>query len=204
MSECSHTTGTSRYGTWILRQFRLLFDSFRFADLLSVSSDVHPWSALLCITDNDLPHTDPLDPPVKSVEIEFRSIDDSAVHGCPNEYHVQYQGLQLDPGDTHVLRRMNPDDGVAVEQRWLRGPFHSINSFRSDGMRPASYATRIHIPIPLSLFAGRECRYFTLKAKVLFENWEVPYTVAHSGTVKVSIEHLRKEIHMDGRRSLDV
>lgn len=180
--------------------------------------DVYAWPALLCITDNHLDYTDIEGPPVKYVELNFSNIDDTSVQAssspsssATHDYHVTYDGLHVETDVPHKLLCLDPEGGIGVEGRWVRGPFTDESHISSARLElppsfacTASWATRIFVPIPASLFKGRECRYFKLKAKVGFEGWDGRTTVAHSGTVKVSIEHLKKEVHMDGRRaSLD-
>ncbi len=66
----------------------------------------------------------------------------------------------------------------------------------------ASYLLKFYVPIPAKLFEGREYRKFNVKSKVVFGAWDLNTVVAHSGTVQITIEHLRKEVHMDGTKPL--
>lgn len=141
---------------------------------------------------------------MKFVDIEFHSVDDTPSPGR-HDYHIYYNGGHLKDAYARPEElRLDPEDGIRLQSIWHRGPYLDSDFPRALGS-DISYSTRMFVPIPASLFRGRECRYFKMKAKLTFEGCDVPLTVAHSGTVKISIEHLRKEVHMDGRRaSLDV
>lgn len=206
-----HEANVSFYMIW-----KLFISDFEF------HSDVHAWPALLCLKDHELDYTDLHGPPVKHIDIEFHSIDDTRVQPLSSsssshslsstvvhDYHAYYEGTQIEPDLLPSELVLDTIDGIGVEGHWVRGPLCSyripLPTTASDmSFTSASYGTRVFVPIPASLFTGRECRYFKLKAKVTFEDRDLPTTVAHSGTVKVSIEHLKKEVHMDGvRASLD-
>ncbi|THH30262.1 hypothetical protein EUX98_g3929 [Antrodiella citrinella] len=158
--------------------------------------DIYAWPAVLYLTDHQAEYPNFDRPPVRNIDVEFHSTEDTptvSVQPTSPDYHVHYQGTCVAPDTPPSLLGLSQDSGIAIESRWMLRP--------SDAPSASSYATRVFVPIPASLFKGRECRFFKLKAKVTFTTG----AVAHSGTVRVSVEHLRKEVHMDGRRaSLDV
>jgi len=168
-------------------------------------TDIYAWPAILCISDKDFKHTGfEQNPPVRHIDIEFHSVEEtSSDHDPSSEYFVKYVGHTIHaPLSPSQLPTLNPAHGICVESRWIWGPFPSEKL----GIRPpadTTYLIKFYVPIPASLFEGRECRKFKVKSKVEFGGWDFPMNVStYAGTEAVTIEHLRKEVHMDGRRPL--
>ncbi|KAL4249818.1 hypothetical protein ABKN59_006623 [Abortiporus biennis] len=179
------------------------------------SDEYYPWAGYLCISDKGykptgFQHT----PPIRNIDIEFHSVDEStSILKSPpsspdsssqstepsSEYTTRYEGKTLSPQSKNDLR-LDPENGICIENNWHFGPFSArdVDEFGIVLPPNSSYILKFFVPVPAKLFEGREYRKFILKSKVVFGRWYVDTVQGFSGVEVVTIEHLKREVLMDG------
>ncbi|KAI0783420.1 hypothetical protein C8Q75DRAFT_810751 [Abortiporus biennis] len=179
------------------------------------SDEYYPWAGYLCISDKGykptgFQHT----PPIRNIDIEFHSVDESTsiLKSPPSspdsssqstepspEYTTRYEGKTVSPQSKNDLR-LDPENGICIENNWHFGPFSARDVEQFGIVLPPSpsYILKFFVPVPAKLFEGREYRKFKLKSKVVFGRWNVDTVQGFSGVEVVTIEHLKREVLMDG------
>ncbi|KAH9941013.1 hypothetical protein B0H21DRAFT_557622 [Amylocystis lapponica] len=190
--ECDAQLEQDRFGVYLNPRKRqtVLWDL--------AESDFYAWPGILYVTDAEpYPSPAPAPVPVQRLEIEWRTVNLDEVPGVPfdddtelAQHHPDYVATLC--GQTlrrsQVATRLDPRRGICTEPRWR----YVAPEQTAHGMG-AVWAIRFWVPVPMSLFVGRESRLFRLRARVGFGGWDIPWVLGHSEAVDVSIDHLQRE-----------
>ncbi|KAI0344369.1 hypothetical protein BDW22DRAFT_1427970 [Trametopsis cervina] len=190
-------------------------------------SAITTWHGTLAVVDTSLPAdltAPPYDfPPIDELELVFSSLEDVTLPLTPPsspstssvsppvrtpkpDFSVPYTGKTLDPQRKAGAIRLS--EGIVLEPSWQWGPLPDV--FLTDGVSSTSAAARMayliwfYVPIPMSLFERREYRRFRISSRAVFNapGTNLSSFDVHPDLVDVAVEHLRKELHMDGRKPL--
>jgi len=156
--------------------------------------DTYAWPGILYITDARPQPGLITRMPIRSIEIEWRSVNGILAPGeTPAdekaEYQTTYEGQSL-PG-TEIVAKMNSALGICVDNYWSYLP-PDLPGTGAGG----AWALRFWVPVPMSLFQRCEHRTFHLRSRVTFGEWDMQPFIGHSGTVNVTIERLQSEREM--------
>lgn len=151
------------------------------------------------------------DPPLQTMNVSFWSSLDNTPYDAENpsldyqreqeaaEYHVRYQDHKVSAEKVaNGTAELSSSKGIALVPTW---EWHAPSA---EDDRSA-HLLKLIIPVPMGLFERCEYRLFRMHATMRFgvddsEKVKLTELEAESDVVDVPIEHLKKEIHMDGKR----
>ncbi|KAH9931352.1 uncharacterized protein B0H18DRAFT_1209027 [Fomitopsis serialis] len=128
--------------------------------------------------------------PINSLTINWRTVDSrrgTPSIADPNLYETSYRGGAALIKRAHVLGSLNPANGIHTDIAWT----YLAPGVRGTGLG-GGWALRFWVPVPMWLFKGREVVSSLVNANVVFGDGDRASWKEHSGTVEVTIEHLRR------------
>ncbi|KAH9828962.1 uncharacterized protein C8Q71DRAFT_452292 [Rhodofomes roseus] len=137
--------------------------------------------------------------PVSALTINWQTVDargDTPAIAAPTLYETDFRGGAALMKPAHVLTALNPARGIHAEISWTYLP----PGVRGAG-RGGAWALRFWVPVPMWLFKGREMLRSMVTASVLFGEGTPDAWTGYSGTMEVTMEHLRRgrEMRVCGR-----